>query len=59
MLALTGNVIAFLPGRYVLAAVLACLSSSLFAAEITETKNDRTIPIIDTHALYRLGTREK
>jgi len=26
------------------------LSSSLFAAETTETKNDRTIPIIDTHA---------
>src|SRR5690349_24230616 len=39
--------------------VILSLSSVLFAAEVTETKNDERIAIIDTHAHILRGWRPK
>jgi hypothetical protein len=44
---------------YVLAGIIFFLSSSLCAAEVTETKNDGAVAIIDTHAHLIRGYRRR
>jgi hypothetical protein len=53
------KIVSCLAQSYVLAAVILSLSSSLFAAEVTETKNDGAVAIIDTHAHLIRGHRRR
>ncbi|HEY2987488.1 MAG TPA: hypothetical protein VGL11_07165 [Candidatus Binatia bacterium] len=53
------KIISCLAHSYVLAGVILSLSSSLFAAEVTETKNDGAVAIIDTHAHIIRGYRRR
>ena len=53
------KIVSCLAQSYVLAGVILSLSSSLFAAEVTETKNDGAVAIIDTHAHLIRGYRRR
>jgi predicted TIM-barrel fold metal-dependent hydrolase len=53
------KIVSCLAHGYVLACVILSLSSSLFAAEGKETKNDGAIAIIDTHAHLIRGYRRR
>ena len=53
------KIVSCLAQSYVLAGVILSLSSSLFAAEVTETKNHGAVAIIDTHAHIIRGYRRR
>ena len=53
------KIVSCLAQSYILAGVILFLSSSLFAAEVTETKKDGAVAIIDTHAHLIRGYRRR
>jgi predicted TIM-barrel fold metal-dependent hydrolase len=54
-----GKIVSCLAHSYVLAGVILFLSSSLFAGEVKETKDDGAVAIIDTHAHLIRGHRRR